>query len=489
MHFKLLSLFTHFALNPDPCTLSFTITLHKHKIKGPSKKHQKRKLRAANARFNRVAGKISNSTSTSHIGKKKKLKNAKWKSQRENPRPNKTSINIKDSWIPMTEIWFNNTFKTDSIMDLQKSPKYNKLITAGRIHGVLTKYDGLRYSPQPLQSHRYATVESFECKPASTDPYIVELARKNKGNIYTTDNVLSAIMCCQRSKYSFDFIVSKIGNNIFLDERNKGLSGYSVDETSITRPTKYKQPKIDYYTSLAFEAEAINYVFHEQMLYQNNLDHIKRLSRPHPYNNNKNGKNGTKRKKMAVSSQGFSYNLYNISKNMQVICRCGIDGNDDEHNNIKLCALNQYNHNKSQTHDWTRDLNKKQTAILREEIRNNNFKCARWGIKAKLSDSKYVKLGFVAREKNYKIDKHQIVGVKTFETRDYLKKFGIKSLRDPWNIFIRFINKIKDIEVDGRFIVIRDPLYQVFRIYKIENESFTQDDIASFAGLKKIVKH
>ena len=192
-------------------------------------------------------------------------------------------------------------------MDLQKAPKYKKLITAGSIHGVLTKYDGLRYQPQPLQVHKYAMVQSFESKPASVDPYIVELARKKKGNIYTTDNVLSAIMCCQRSKYSFDFIVTKIGNNIFLDERNKGLSGYSVDETSVHRPTKYKQPKQDYYTSLAFEAEEINHVFHEQLLYQNNLDHIQNLKRSHPFKA-KSGKKGKNKQKLAASSQGFSSN-------------------------------------------------------------------------------------------------------------------------------------------------------------------------------------
>ena len=259
-----------------------------------------------------------------------------------------------------------------------------------------------------------------------------------------------------------------------------------MDETSVHRPTKYKQPKMDYYTSLAVEAEGINDIFKEQMLYQKNLEHIQNLKRSHPF----------KDKKKAMSSQAFSYNLYNVSKNVQVVCRCGIDGYavDNDHGTkisnkrdwVKICALNQYNHNKQQTENWKKDLDKKEVSIIREEIRNNNFKCARWGIKAKLSDSKYVKLGFVTREKVYKIDKHQIVGVKTFETRDYLKKFGIKSMRDPWNVFVRFIQKIKEIEGDGRFIVIRDPLYQVFRVYSIDNEAFTNDDIASFAGLKKI---
>ena len=76
---------------------------------------------------------------------------------------------------------------------------------------------------------------NFSYKSAIQDPYIMELANKGYGNIYTTDNVISAIMCCNRSKYSFDIVINKVGNNIFLDERNKILSTYSVDETSQNR--------------------------------------------------------------------------------------------------------------------------------------------------------------------------------------------------------------------------------------------------------------
>ena len=190
-------------------------------------------MQAKEAVFNNIANKITN-TRQHHHSKKQQLKQKKWKKQRENPLPKELSITPKDSWIDIKDIWFRNTFNKN-YEHYNQIPKCKKLILAGRIHGVLTKYDGTRYQPQLLQAERFKNVEVFDGRSATQDPYIMELVRKKKGNIYTTDNVISAIMCCERSKYSFDIIVNKIGDTIFLDERGDGLAGYSVDETSPNR--------------------------------------------------------------------------------------------------------------------------------------------------------------------------------------------------------------------------------------------------------------
>ena len=174
----------------------------------------------------------------------------------ENPRPTIPSIKKQDHWIDVTDIWFRETFdenygnnksfvfKIDGQDEIGSvyTPRSKKLILAGTLHGVLTKYDSLNgntYKPEMLDYEKFSDFKylHFNFKSAIQDQFILELANKPSinANIYTTDNVLSAIMCCNRSKYSFDIVINKIGNKLFLDERNKVLSNYSVDETSQNR--------------------------------------------------------------------------------------------------------------------------------------------------------------------------------------------------------------------------------------------------------------
>lgn len=165
---------------------------------------------------------------------------------------------------------------------------------AGTLHGVLTKYDlqsGNTYKPTVLDFERFSDYKfcNMNWKSAIQDPYILELANAkrnevNAPNIFTTENVLSAIMCCNRSKYSFDIVINKFGDKIFLDERNKVLSMHHVDETSQNRPTKKGQQRgINGYDSLAREATYINHVFCEQMLFHSSLQYTKKLQYPHPF--------------------------------------------------------------------------------------------------------------------------------------------------------------------------------------------------------------
>eukprot|EP01084_Bolivina_argentea_P003032 5657_1 len=277
----------------------------------------------------------------------------------ENQRPTIPSIKKLDTWIDLTDIWFRETFEEgygnnsgnkfifkingEDSMGRVYTPKNKKLILSGLLHGVLTKYDmlnGNTYQPQILNYEKFSDYKflHFNYKSTTQDPYILELAQKriNKTpTIYTTDNVLSAIMCCNRSKYSFDIVINKIGQNIFLDERNKILSNYSVDETSQHRPTKKGTSRINQYMALSQEATYINHVFREQMVYHNKLEYTQKLKRQHPFineiNGNQSGKGGRNKKKkknksknsgQEPASQAFSYNLYEVTDTINLICRC-----------------------------------------------------------------------------------------------------------------------------------------------------------------------
>lgn len=50
----------------------------------------------------------------------------------------------------------------------------------------------------------------------TTDDPIIRKLSKTEGNVYATDAILAAIMCCTRSNYSWDIVIEKIGMLYFL---------------------------------------------------------------------------------------------------------------------------------------------------------------------------------------------------------------------------------------------------------------------------------
>ena len=126
-------------------------------------------------------------------------------------------------------------------------------------------------------------------------------------NIYTTDNVLSA----------FDIVINKIGPLLFLDERAKVLSNFSVDETSQNAPTKKGTAKNNQYLSLSQEATYINHVFREQMIFHSKLEYTQKLKRAHPFIQEiGNNSNSNKRR----NRKGNNNKNNNNNKHLVIIC-------------------------------------------------------------------------------------------------------------------------------------------------------------------------
>jgi len=59
----------------------------------------------------------------------------------------------------------------------------------------------------------------FHTVTTTDDPVIRKLS-KTEGNVYATDAILATLMCCTRSNYSWDIVIEKIGDKLFLDKRD-----------------------------------------------------------------------------------------------------------------------------------------------------------------------------------------------------------------------------------------------------------------------------
>jgi translation initiation factor 3 subunit D len=108
---------------------------------------------------------------------------------------------------------------------------------------------------------------SFNVTPQE-DPVLLALAQDTPGRVVVTSSaILAALMCCTRSVYSWDLIVTKRGNTIFLDKRSGGpLDFLTVNENATEPPVDGGEKDINSPQALASEATNINRHYSECIL-------------------------------------------------------------------------------------------------------------------------------------------------------------------------------------------------------------------------------
>lgn len=234
---------------------------------------------------------------------------------------------------------------------------------------------------------------------------------------------------------------------------------------------------INRYINLAKEATSINHCVQEQLV-SHRLENQYSLKRKHPFADKVDEKSNQQ-----PASTAFVYRQI-VFEDVNLIVRCGVQGYDvgDKQRYVNIYGLNQYDHTKSKTDDWNKELDTRLLAILLTEIRNNNFKFARWATQSHLAGIDTIKLAFVTRVNPTDANEHHIVGVKNFSLRDIIQKMGLE-LSHEWGVLNNFIKLIRDLE-DGRYIGVRDPLKQVIRIYRVDDDAFAGND--EILGLQKI---
>lgn len=100
----------------------------------------------------------------------------------------------------------------------------------------------------------------------TTDDPVIRRLSKNVGTVYATDTILATLMCCTRSNYSWDIVIEKIGDKLFMDKRDgTEFDLLTVNETSVEPPQDESNP-LNSPRNLALEATFINHNFSQQVL-------------------------------------------------------------------------------------------------------------------------------------------------------------------------------------------------------------------------------
>jgi len=337
----------------------------------------------------------------------------------------------------------------------------------------------------------------------SSDPVIQDLAEKDEATIFATADILSMLMCATRSVYSWDIVILKHANKIFLDKRvNSSIDLVTVNENAADAPleadtsstpqqnqTGVKADSINTPFNLAQEAQGINHFFPMQVV--RSSDPSQRLELPHanPFHD------PSSQPDEHLASKAYKYRRFDLSlatdaEPLHLVVRTELDAvvknnisGEDQFLTIK--ALNEFDH-KAQgaggALDWRSKLNSQRGAVVATEMKNNSCKLARWTTQAILAKADQMKLGFVSRANPKSAQNHVILGVVGYKPREFASQMNL-GLSNGWGIVRTIVDLVMKISDDGtdegqdrKYVLVKDPNKSVIRLYEVPLNTFDEDD-------------
>lgn len=376
-------------------------------------------------------------------------------------RTREPSIKVKEGWTIVSEFEFSQLTK----LTLEVGP--GETVTSyGSLYPYNKKYERLNGSEAPLS----IIDRNFYNPTASEDPVIQELASEQSGvTVYSTDKVVSQLMCATRSVYSWDIVVTKKGDKIFLDKREGSiLDRITVDENSSSAPSDSLDSDINNASKLSLEAVFINSNYVASSINEGGAKRaFEHKSNPFVDEGEEDG---------PLLPRGYRYRKFMLPSSnpdeelLPIVIRTEVDAYDPSNN--QLLSINTLNQYSPGTLDWKTKLNQQRGAILAAEMKKNNNKISKWSTEAILADIDTMKIGFVTRVNPKDNSKHVVVGDAQFKSTELAAQMNL-SVSNGWGIVRSIINMIEpysDSE-NEKFVILKDPNSPKVTIYKVPDNS------------------
>ncbi|KAK5088594.1 hypothetical protein LTS08_001002 [Lithohypha guttulata] len=418
-----------------------------------------------------------------------------WRDYDKPQRNRDSSVTIRPGWSMKEEIDFNRLTKLNlGTADGEDLDDY----------GFLYYYD--RSFDKPPIKNTERRLQSLDRAAynvtTSQDPVLQQLAKDDEATIFATSDILSMLMCATRSVYSWDIVILKQGNKIFLDKRvDNTIDLVTVNENAADAPleadtpntqnnaqTGVKPDSINTPGNLAIEATMINHNFALQVVQESQSAKVE-MSHPNPFY-------VASEETEPLASKAYKYRRFDLSletdeEPFNLIVRTEVDAvvknnisGDDQHLIVK--ALNEFDH-KAQgaggALDWRTKLASQRGAVVATEMKNNSCKLARWTTQAILAKADQMKLGFVSRANPKSSQAHIILGVLGYKPRDFANQMNL-SLSNGWGIVRTIVDLIRSMGADDegsddrKFVLVKDPNKPVVRLYEVPLGTFEEDDDA-----------
>ncbi|KAI1613857.1 translation initiation factor eIF-3 subunit 7 [Exophiala viscosa] len=419
-----------------------------------------------------------------------------WRDYDKPQRNRDASVNIRPEWIMKEEIDFNRLHKLN--LETSEGEDVDN-------YGFLYYYDRA-YDKPPIKNteRKLMSLERAAYNvTTSADPVIQELAEKDEASIFATSDILSMLMCATRSVYSWDIVILKNGNKIFLDKRpDSSIDLVTVNENAADAPmeadtantqqqTGVKADSINTPHNLAMEATMINHNFALQTVVESQNNKFE-YPKPNPFYS-------ASEETDALASKGYKYRRFDLSlekddEPVHLIVRTELDAatknnlsGDDQF--LVLKALNEFDH-KAQgaggALDWRTKLTSQRGAVVATEMKNNSCKLARWTTQAILAKADQMKLGFVSRVNPKSAANHVILGVVGYKPREFASQMNL-GFSNGWGIVRTIVDLVKQLsagdEADKKYVLVKDPNKPVIRLYEVPLSTFEDDEDDGMTGI------
>lgn len=333
----------------------------------------------------------------------------------------------------------------------------------------------------------------------SQDPVIQQLAKDDEATIFATSDILSMLMCCTRSVYSWDIVILKQGDKIFLDKRlDNTIDMVTVNENAADAPleadaantmsgqqTGVKADSINTPLNLANEATMINHNFALQVVQESDTAKVD-MAHSNPFY-------AASEETEPLASKAYKYRRFDLSLDadedpLHLVVRTEVDAvvknnisGDDQYLIVK--ALNEFDHKAQGSGgalDWRTKLSSQRGAVVATEMKNNSCKLARWTTQAILAKADQMKLGFVSRTNPKSSQSHIVLGVMGYKPREFATQMNL-NLNNGWGIVRTIVDLVKGMEgaeegVDRKYVLVKDPNKPVVRLYEVPLGTFEDDD-------------
>lgn len=368
---------------------------------------------------------------------------------------------LRDSSVKVEESW-----KIISDIELTKLTKLNFEVKSSE---ELDSYGALNLYNKKIERNAGAPLKvidrAFYNPSASDDPVIQEYNSKKTAQVYTTDSVITQLMCASRSVYSWDIVATKKDGVIFFDKREgSSIDSITVDENSQDAPSDSHDANINNAQNLSLEATFINQNFLANAVSD---ESVSKLNHPNPFHDSSE----------PLLSKGYRYKKFSLRTSeeeenpVSIVIRTEVDSKDSTTNQtLSIKAVNEYNNNGL---DWKSKFTSQRGAIIAAELKNNNNKFSKWTNQAILAGVDTIKLGFVSRANFKDNTKHTILGVSSYRPQDLAAQINL-STGNGWGIVKSYIDIINS-EEDGKFVILKHPNTPKLTVYKVPENTF-QDE-------------
>ncbi|MCJ1298404.1 hypothetical protein MMC08_001193 [Hypocenomyce scalaris] len=426
-----------------------------------------------------------------------------WKDYDKPQRNRDSSVNIKPDWQMLEEIDFN------------RLAKLNLETSAGEdieSYGFLYYYDRSYDKPAVKNTERKLNVidRAAYNVTTSSDPIIQELAEKDEATIFATDNILSMLMCAPRSVYSWDIVIIRQGNKIYLDKRDgSSLDMVTVNENAADAPLEASEGNKDIINNpgaLALEATFINHNFANQVVMESETSKLE-MSHENPFYN-------PAEETEPLASKVYKYRRFDLSLEkdedpLHLVVRTELDAvmknnisGEDQFLTVK--ALNEFDHKAQGSGgalDWRTKLTSQRGAVVATEMKNNSCKLARWTAQSILAKADVMKLGyvihcralsvllashqhmtdrihprdrFVSRATPKSNDRHVILGVVGYDPRKFADQMNL-NLANGWGIVRTIVDMCLKMK-EGKYVLVKDPNKPLLRLYEVPAGTFEEGE-------------